>query len=98
MPFDLGADISIEANAREPLTSAETRSEASAAVQSRRPTSSAYSSLLAVTSHANALASDVVQPENSVRPERKTLQVEDVALDDASYDGKWLRTPRLAAR
>ena len=51
MPFDLGADISIEADAREPLASSETRAEASAAVQSSRPTSSAYSSLLAVTSH-----------------------------------------------
>ena len=50
MPFDLGADISIEADVLEPLASAETRSEASAAVQSSRPTSSAYSSLLAVTS------------------------------------------------
>ena len=41
MPFDLGADISIEADAREPPASAETRAEASAAVQSSRPTSSA---------------------------------------------------------
>ena len=50
MPLDLGADISIEADVREPLASAETRAEAPAAVQSSRPTSSAYSSLLAVTS------------------------------------------------
>ena len=47
---------------------------------------------------ANALASDVVQPENAIQPERKTLRAEDVALDDASSDGKWLRTHRLAAR
>ena len=89
MPFDLGADISIEAYVLEPLASAETRSEASAAVQSSRPTSSAYSSLLAVTSPREgppyyALAGDVVQPENSVQPECKTLRAENIALDDAS--------------
>ena len=37
---------------------------------------------------ANALAGDVVQPEDSVQPERKTLQAEYIALDDASMDGK----------
>ena len=37
---------------------------------------------------ANALAGDVVQPEDSVQPERKTLRAEDIALDDASIDGK----------
>ena len=71
----------------------ETSSEASGAVQSSRLTSSVYSSLLAVTSHmdrgaAIALASDVVQPTNSVQPERKTLRAEDVTLDDASSDVK----------
>ena len=50
MPFDLGTDISIDADVLEPLASAETRSEASIAVQLSRPTSSAYSSLVAVTS------------------------------------------------
>ena len=47
LPFcstlDLGTDISIEADVIEPLVSAETPSEASAAVQSSRPTSSACS-------------------------------------------------------
>ena len=51
MHFDLGADISIEADVLEPIASVETRAEASAALQSSRPMSSAYSSLLAVTSH-----------------------------------------------
>ena len=55
MPFDLGADISIEADVLEPLASAETRSGASAAVQSSRPMLSAYSSLIAVTSHREGL-------------------------------------------
>ena len=32
----------------------------------------------------NALASDVVQPESSIQPERKTLSADDVALIDAS--------------
>ena len=31
---------------------------------------------------ANALASDVVQPENAIQPECKTLRAEDVAQDD----------------
>ena len=84
-----------------PLVSAETRYEASDAVQLSRPTSSAYSSLLAVTSPSerlpNALASDIVQPENSVQLGRKTLRAKCVTLDDASSDGKRLRTQGLAA-
>ena len=39
---------------------------------------------------ANALAGDVMQPENSVQPECKTLRAENIALDDASSDGKRL--------
>ena len=50
IPFDFGADISMDADNRDPRASAETRSEASVAVQSSSATSSAYSSLLAVTS------------------------------------------------
>ena len=46
----------------------------------------------------NAPVSDVVQSENSVQSERKTLRAEDVSLDDASSDGKRLRTQDLAAR
>ena len=50
IPFDFGADISMDADNRDPRASAETRSEASLAEQSSSATSSAYSSLLAVTS------------------------------------------------
>ena len=50
IPFDFGADISMDADNRDPRASAETRSKASVAVQSGSATSSAYSSLLAVTS------------------------------------------------
>ena len=83
-PFDLGADISIEAGVFEPLASAETRSETSVAVLelARRHVTKGWA--------ANALAGDVEQPENSVQPERKTLRAEDIALDDASSDGKRL--------
>ena len=103
MPFDLGADISIEADVLEPIAIVETRAEASAALQSSRPMSSAYIFELArrhVTQGgaANAVASDVVQPENSIQPERKTPRAEDVALNDASSDGKRLWSQGLAAR
>ena len=71
--------------------SPETRSEASATIHSSRPTSSAYSSRhVTQAGAANALAGDVVQPENSVQPECKTLLAENIALDDASSDGKRL--------
>ena len=47
--FDFGTDISIEADIRDPLASAETRPEAPVAVQSSSAPSPAYSSVLAVT-------------------------------------------------
>ena len=84
MHFDLGADISIEADVLEPLASAETRSDASVAVQSSRPTSSALFEFarrhVTQGGAANALAGDVVQPEDSVQPKCKTLRAENIAL------------------
>ena len=90
MPFDLGADISIEADAREPLASAETRAEASVEQTNVVRVFKLARRHVTQGGAANALASDVVQPENSIQPERKTLRAEDVALNDTSSDGKRL--------